>query len=367
MSEKLNNEIAPIFKDNYTAIVVNSSDFYVPYLSVYLQSIKDNSSADHNYDVVVCESSISDLNKVILKKHFEISNNLSLRFFNPSQIFENCNLHVSHNYLCKESYYRLAAALIFKDYKKIIYTDADLIFTTDPQKLYNLDVSNNSILSVLEPIWSYWINYNANISGVNINKYSKNILKLKDLHRYFNTGVMLMNIDFLKENNYSEQMTKKLTTQTKYLYQDQCVLNEVLQDTIGVLPWAWNQEILGSNVLKYAQPFFKEYCNTNEDGIIHFIGGNKPWKEPQRAYSYLWWEYARKTPFYEVILERMLSASTLNKKALIEAIKFRSNILYYWKYKILFAFSFGKKKEYYRNEKLLWKEKVRLGKDFRRG
>ena len=286
-NEKINNTINPIYKDNYTVIVVNSSDFYVPYLSVYLQSIKDHASSTHNYDVVVCESSISNLNKEILKKQFETNNNLSLRFFNPSQFFENCNLHVSHNYLCKESYYRLAAAITFQNYEKIIYTDADLIFTTDPQKLYDLDVTNYSILSVLEPVWSYWINCNTSVSGVNINNYSKKVLKLNDLHRYFNTGVMLMNINFLKENNYSEQMTKKLTTQTKYLYQDQCVLNEVLQDTIGILPWNWNQEILEKKVLENAQPFYKDYCKTNEDGIIHFIGGNKPWKEPQRAYSYI--------------------------------------------------------------------------------
>ena len=187
------------------------------------------------------------------------------------------------------------------------------------------------------------------------------------MHRYFNTGVMLMNINFLKENCYSEQMTEKLTTQTKYLYQDQCVLNEVLQDTIGVLPWNWNQEILGDNVLRNAQPFFNDYCKTDEAGIVHFIGGNKPWKEPQRPYAYLWWQYARKTPYYEIILHRMLHTSSINKNALIEGIKYRSNIITYWKYKLLYTLTFGKTKEHYRSKKSLWKDKVILGRNFRKG
>jgi len=37
------NDIQPVFKDNYVAVVFSSSNFYIPYLSVALNSLVTNS------------------------------------------------------------------------------------------------------------------------------------------------------------------------------------------------------------------------------------------------------------------------------------------------------------------------------------
>ena len=361
--------LEPVWKDNYVAIAANSSNEYVPYLSVYLESIKANAESNTNYDVVILEQSITEENKRILKESFETERNLSLRFFNPSKLFENSNLYVSHFYLCKESYYRLGAPIIFSNYKKVIFTDVDLIFNNDPKKLYERDMQGALVLSVLEPVWSAWINQNATVSGVDIVNYSKNILRLENMHRYFNTGVMLMNIERLNQNGYGEQLLSKLTNGVHYLYQDQDILNEVLGMNLGVLPWEWNYEVLDPRVKLNANENIRNYSTTEKKSIIHWIGSNKPWVKPDKSFAYIWWQYARRSPYYEIILQRMFAGiknkSALSKEDFACVTSYRKNVLAYWRYKLLSKITFGKTKKHYKEKRTLWKEKIKRAEEIK--
>ena len=299
-------KLYPAYKENYVTVSANSSDEYVPYLSVYLLSIKENSSPDTNYDIVILEKSITDRNKDILKELFETSSNFSLRFYNPSKLFEDKNIPVMHPYLSKESYFRLSAPLIFQNYKRLIFTDADLIFNEDPAVLYDMEMNNNCILSAVEPVWSSWINSNTVMDSINIIDYTKNVLKLKNPHKYFNTGVMLLDIKKLNELNATDKFLEKISGDTKYFYQDQDVINEVLQDKIGVLPFEWNGEILIPQNYENANDDIKKYCETDKKNIIHWIGSGKPWVTFDKKLTEQWWNIARKSPFYEIIIDRKI-------------------------------------------------------------
>ena len=375
--------INPFFNDNYVAIAVTSSNEYVPYLSVYLSSIKEQSSKNFNYDVVVLEKSITDENKQILKDFFEVSENLSLRFFNPEKLFINTNMPVTHSYLCKESYFRLSAPLIFKHYTKLIFTDIDLIFNDDPSKLYNLDMKDSSILSVIEPVWSNWINIGWSENNVNILDYTKNILKISDPERYFNTGVMLMDISKLNSINATEKMISRLSTENLYLFQDQDIINEVINNQIGVLPFEWNYEIFYPTSIDNAKKEIKDYCKINSRKIIHWIGPLKPWIAPERDFTDLWWRLAAKTPYLTNMIHNLISYKTENlsielknaynskladledKYQLIQSeckirIKYLKNQTYYYYkyyfYKILNFLLFGKLK----NKRNKYKNIIRI-------
>ena len=117
MQAETENIVNPFWKDNYTAIFVASDDGYVPYLCVYLQSIIEHADKNHNYDIVVFETSITNENKVILNDFMHEQKNISLRFFNPLEYFEDCNLITPHRHITKETYYRLCAPYVFKNYK----------------------------------------------------------------------------------------------------------------------------------------------------------------------------------------------------------------------------------------------------------
>ena len=42
--------------------------------------------------------------------------------------------------------------------------------------------------------------------------------------------------------------------------------------------------------------------------VMHWIGPNKPWNNPEILKGYKWWELARRTPYYEEILGRYIAA-----------------------------------------------------------
>ncbi len=354
-------DIFPVFKENYVAIAVNSSDFYTPYLGTYLQSIKEHASTHTNYDVIVFEQGISLPNQKRLKMFFETSHNFSVRFYNPSHLFDYDRLIVSHHYLCKESYFRLVAPTTMKNYSRVIYTDVDLIYNADPKELYELDMQGAPILSVLEPVWSAWINDNTVVSGKNIRDYSRNVLKLSNPHHYFNTGVMLMDIQLLKSGNFVQKCLERVAAGTHYLYQDQDVLNEVIGEKIGVLPFEWNFEVdVLQSAIPKANKEFNSYCHISLPKIIHYIGSRKPWIMPTRILADTWWELARKTPFYEEILQRLAERFPRQMcKEIKELFLFPKTYVSWRRCQLLQKLTWGAKRRHYKQKALQFKQRVK--------
>ena len=94
----------------------------------------------------------------------------------------------------------------------------------------------------------------------------------------------------------------------EYLHQDQDVLNEVFNDSIGVLPPEWNWETISEREISEADEIFKDYGNIKNPKVIHYFARHKPWNvDITRLKHQYWWQYARLSPYYEQILgERWL-------------------------------------------------------------
>ena len=96
-------------------------------------------------------------------------------------------LHLSPS---AKNQFRHQPPLIFKDYKKILFTDVDLVFDKDPALIYDIDTNNSEIAAVKDPIMSgyYKSEYKTEV-------YLKNVLCMSEPLEYLNTGVMLFNVD----------------------------------------------------------------------------------------------------------------------------------------------------------------------------
>ena len=354
--------INPVFQKNVIAIAAASSNEYVPYLSVWLESIKKWASMDNNYDIIILEEDIDDENKRKLKEFFETEKNLSLRFFNPSSLFDGLNMHVTFNYVNKVSFYRVGCPIYFNQYDRLITTDLDLIFNEDPAKLYKLDMEGKLILSVLEPIWSRWINCSCKKNNQLVSEYGKNVLGLDDLHRYFNTGVALLDIKKINQKKLAKTCLEKMKSNTTYIFLDQDVLNEVYKDYFGVLPYKWNYAVIDKIYIDTAAPFFYSYCKIEKPCIIHFLSEIKPWTEINIRLGYKWWELARNTPYYEDILRRVIAPKQITIEEMFPdiscLIEYRRNK---WKkriYKIMSYLAFGVLKRKIKNREKRIKEKI---------
>lgn len=163
-------------------------------------------------------------------------------------------------------YYRLKLPSILKNEAKCIYLDGDTLVLKDLKDMYNLDISEYYVAGTPD-----FFRGNERL-GRRIKKPSMN--------DYVNSGVLLLNLAKMREDNIENKFFQLLTSELKnnpnpiFWYPDQDVINVACHGKISDLP------------LKYSVLSIKENKNP---AIIHYAGPRKPWK---KAYAdNIWLKY----------------------------------------------------------------------------
>lgn len=305
-----NVSIYPAFKENNIPIIVNISDFYVPYFSVLLLSIIDHSSKNNNYDLIVFEKEISTDNKSTLNSIVRNYRNFSLRFVNVKNYFDKFSFRVANDRYCPEAFYRMFTPWILNLYDTAIAIDCDAIVKDDIALLYQLDISKNYLVGAVKDVVFQGI---LNNSSSDAFSYSKNVLNMKSPYSYVNTGVLILKLNNIR-NEISQDMLLKVSTNKKFRIQEQDIINMVFDSKICFLDIRWNYYIA---VNSYIDSLLKSaptdsYINYKEEEqhakIIHWANSPKPWEDPSVKYASLFWNYATNSPFYYLLLSRLIDA-----------------------------------------------------------
>lgn len=291
----------------------------MPFLCVYLQSIKKQSNSSTNYDVIVFERDISEEQKKRLID-FICRKNISLRFVNPESLLQRYNLKTPPHYSL-ECYFRLVAPIMLKNYKKVLFTDIDLVFEKDPMILYKTDLLDYPLGACKDYMWGAMLELHNERKWAD---YASEVLKLEKPYEYFNTGVMLLNIGAWNNKEYS---TKLLDMVSKYTYRilEQDALNSFFQTNVLYLDTAWNYPIAHKKNLDLValMPESEKTLylkDSTSPYIVHYAGAYKPWLYPEAEKAYIWWEHARNTPFYSEILSLFIDSRSTEALSKNEAI-----------------------------------------------
>ena len=298
---------------NKNCIVFSLNNDYVKFFSAALSSLVNNLSSDEKYDIVVLHNGISEANKKTLESL--INKNLRLEFFSVSDYlssFSDFDLSVK-DYWDISTYFRVFIPIIFKGYEKVLYCDADIIINSSLKELFAINDENAEILAVRDSI-IYLLGherFKGRITEV------KEELGLKNPYDYFNAGVVLFNLlNIQDKQDYVERLKKAFSKPLKW--QDQDVLNIVFEGRVKFVSWIWNmqyhllfsnRECIGIEDNNLMQDFL--YSTTNPN-IIHYTSSVKPWNNPEVPYAPEFWQNARKTPYYEAILQVMTETLILN-------------------------------------------------------
>lgn len=184
---------------------------------------------------------------------------------------------------------------------KIIYIDVDTIVDVDISSLFEIELGSNSILA--KPVYSM---------KESLEKILFKNLKLSEDLMYCNTGVLVMNLDMLRNSNFSRRAIEFGKTHSdKVLTADQSIINAMLYDEIGKLPANYNNQVNPNSDLKL--------INDSEKGIFHFVGAPKPWDPLARLFLShfgIWREYERKNP------DLFIHRPKLNKSSIIRIFKY---------------------------------------------
>ena len=246
-------------------------------------------------------------------------------------------------------------------YDKCVYLDLDTIVLDDIKVLYDTNLEDNYLGACID---SSFIGMSKN--DKKYVEYAQEVLKLDKIEDYFQAGVLVFNLHKMRENNIEKQCLDVLNN-FKLYFADQCVFNYLFKNNVKFVDLSWNYQFSDKSRreinLKEHLPIdiLKQYNEANKNPkIIHYSTKNKPWFYPSEEYAQIWWQYARKTPFYEQLLEGLTLRLIEQQKAVDD---FRKNCFLYWLVKVLKCFSFGKVNKNLNKKQFKLKEKIRLAKE----
>lgn len=311
-NSEISNTNDIIADENSVVAVLACNNYYVPYLAAMLQSIVQNAKQNRKYNLYLLTTDISSENLNKLKSLVNIDERFNFNCVNVQKFCENQNFFV-HTHISVETYYRFFILDLFKNTKKVLYLDCDMVVNADIAELYDTDIGENYLAAAKDIDLAGAIKHNKEQA-----LYVKEEIGCQGADEYFQAGVLLFNLPEMKKQAGMERLIE--TSQEKnWNYMDQDILNHVYQKKIFYLNQNWNcvmdwREPAASRmaILKEA-PFqlYNEYLEARKNPkIIHYAGYQKPWNVPSCDFAEYFWKYARQTVFYEELLSRLMKYKT---------------------------------------------------------
>ncbi len=294
--------------ENAVPVVLSANDKFAPYLDVMIRSVVANASPERQYDIIVLFNDISEKNQRLIRMAAKDRANISIRFARVCEYFDADRLFVDQH-LSVETYYRLIIPEIMPDYHKILYLDCDMVVDHDVAELYDMDL-NGAIIGAAKDIDV------AGQMNLNLNdwkKYATETLGLDSPYDYFQAGVLLIDLDRLRKTATSEEMIQ-LALKNSFRCHDQDVMNIICKNKVSYIPQQWNtlmnwQEPGRSrmDIMKMApRALYGEYAEARKNPyMIHFAGYQKPWDTVDCDFAEYFWEYAKLSPWYPVLLRHI--------------------------------------------------------------
>ena len=170
---------------------------------------------------------------------------------------------------------------MFPEFKKAIYLDADMVILEDVAKLYKIELGDKLLGGVPDAVIA---------SRQEFRDYAELGCGIYPYTNYFNSGMMLMNLDEMRKFDLEgkfEHLFKTYRFET--VCPDQDYLNVICKDRVLYVDEGWDKMAIDGS---YENPM-----------IVHYNNFAKPWQQDGINYGDCFWKYAKDTPYYEDILE----------------------------------------------------------------
>lgn len=258
---------------------------FVPYMMVTMKSLIENSSPKRTYLIHVLHTDISIHNQGLVKT-LETPNCM-IEFNNVSKELSQIEKKISlRDYYSATTYYRLFIADMFPQYDKVVYIDSDTIVLKDIAGLVDYDLEDNYIGAIRDQLVAQTDLYGD---------YAEKVLGVSR-EAYFNAGVVVINCKQFRKKGIQKQFIDFLNTYCFVVAQDQDYLNILCKNKVLWIDGKWNVQMYG-NVS----------CEEKDIALIHYNLAAKPWHYEDCRFGKYFWEYAKKTPGYETLLNVLKS------------------------------------------------------------
>lgn len=264
--------------------------YYIAHVSMKSIMLNQKNNTFINFYILIHENVYNE-SKSVIDKICQEHSNCNIKYF----ILKNEFKEFRASYWTAGAFYRLMLQKLLVNETKCLYFDCDTLIYRDLNIIYNYNNTNNYYIGEYE--------------GYTLKKLGMVI------ENYINSGVLLINLRKLREDNIFDKIMNFLRTNNRSLtFPDQEALNMVCYKNNAMFPkYFISSGICNINKIKEIKKLFPEiqkYYITPY--VFHFKCYIKPWlgiavsKNNVICYDFLtrFHEFARKTNYYLEILEK---------------------------------------------------------------
>lgn len=246
-------------------LLVTVDKNYIPPLQVMLTSLHMNNPGE-DVELYLLHSKLQEKELELLEKQ---CGRLGYKFF-PVKIEDSwfSQAPVTKQYP-REMYYRLLAPCFLpQKLHRILYLDPDILVINSLKPLWETDMKGRLFAAAAHT-------GKTNLAN-NINQ-----VRLGTTHKYFNSGVLLINLDQGRKEILPEEIFQYAGEHAKeLLLPDQDILNAVFGSrTLELDDYLWNYDArnYSTYLLRSGGVCDMDWVMGNT-GILHFCGKTKPWQ-----------------------------------------------------------------------------------------
>lgn len=309
---------------------------YAPHAATVMESIIRHCPEKLDFVVIYCD--LNDDTQRILTNHF-IGRVNSFEFYRVDEsMFEDAvkNVNSAEHLAGLNTYLRLFAPTIFPNDSHIIYLDCDIIVQDNILNILNDADLSKPVCAAVEYNPAYKYRNLADLKPIEISFNDPFIFEAywfrayKDLKmnvdaKYFNSGVMILNLNYWREHHVAEKTIKFLMENPdKVPLADQDALNHAIDGFLYPLHPKWN----------CAGTIFSNYSvqeltvASSHPSIIHVCGPVKPWHYMGNVkYQKLYRKYRKFTPWPKVAYKDVNTRKILKKHVYIPIFRLMENLL----------------------------------------
>ncbi len=286
----------PFQSKNNIAVVFACDANFLPCCGVAISSLLKQANPSYYYDIFILHTPpLSGQTQAKFQQLAAEQKNVQLRFVDlsswPSAWMQQMFLRENTS---PSNYYRLMIAEIFTQYHKIIYLDCDILLLQDIAPLYNMPIPQDKVLAAVPDALAY------HPDPAHRQFFAKHTQKLglTTPFEYFNSGVLLWDLQAYRRQNLSEKLQYCKKKFSASAHMDQDILNAAFYGKTYLLPRRFNFFPQPLSLSSQAAAYVQEHTEAAKNpAIIHYAGIEKPWLYPTMPYAAQWWEQAEKTPF----------------------------------------------------------------------
>jgi lipopolysaccharide biosynthesis glycosyltransferase len=265
------------------AVAFICDSHYVIPTAVAITSLVFNKKPDTYYDIYIISAGLSE--KETEKFHEFRGINTDIHIIKVSlKKFKGVNIFM---HLTSAAYVKFDLPELIPNQDKVLYLDSDVIIQQDLSDLFETNIDDY---------------YAGAVKDIGL------IDNIHNIKNYFNSGVMLLNLKLMRENNTSMTLLNIAKSADNFIYMDQDCLNILFENKVKLLPGIYNcfYSLFLKNTEKYTLDYINQCFGTNYSSlnnikinscIIHLVSYDKPWIYYDCYFVNEWYEYFKKSPF----------------------------------------------------------------------